>query len=89
MKNGGKDKKTPGSFDLIRFLEVCRLLNEQGAEYLVVGGFACNLHGLIRATRDIDLLIPRDVANTEKVLAALRDLTFGFAGELDAEEIVR
>ncbi|HSA59726.1 MAG TPA: hypothetical protein VLJ37_08590 [bacterium] len=72
-----------------RLVEVCRLLNEAGARYLVVGGHACNLHGLIRATKDIDLLIPKDETNTEAVLKALKGLTWGIAGELDAAEVTK
>ncbi len=69
-------------------VKTCKALNEKGAKYVVVGAIACNLHGLIRATKDLDLLIPRDVLNTGKVLEALGDsLVFGIARELDAEEV--
>lgn len=86
MKHGAKSKKIRGSSEK-GFLDVCRLLNERHAKYIVVGGVACNLHGLIRATKDIDLLIPKDVKNTEAVLEALKNLTFGIASELDAGEV--
>lgn len=87
MKRGGKNRRTRGSSE--RWLkEVCRLLDEHGAKYIVVGGVACNLHGLLRATKDIDLLIPCDAENAEAVLDALGELTFGVAKELDAEEVV-
>lgn len=89
MKPGEKNKPTLGSSETFQVLGVCRLLNEHDAEYLVVGGIACNLHGLIRATKDIDLLIPKDVRNTEAVLEALKHLTFGMAKELDAEEVTK
>lgn len=85
MRAGGKNKKTHGSSDT-RLLDVCRSLNEHHAKYVIVGGMACNLHGLIRATKDIDILIPKDLSNTEAVLAALRESqTFGMASEVDAE----
>lgn len=42
---------------LADLLLICRSLNEQGARYLVVGGFAVNQHGFPRATVDIDLLV--------------------------------
>lgn len=38
-------------------VRVCRLLQEHGARYLVIGGQACILHGLVRTTEDVDLLI--------------------------------
>ena len=86
MKRGAKNKKTRGSSDKW-LLDVCRLLGERGAKYIVIGGVACNLHGLMRATKDIDLLIPKDIRNAEVVLEALGELTFGIAKELDATEV--
>lgn len=87
MKSGVKNRPAPGSSEEKDVIKVCRLLNKQGAQYLIVGGLACNLHGLIRATKDIDLLIPKDEKNTEKVLEALKELTFGIAGELEAKTV--
>lgn len=37
--------------------QVCRLLNDEEARYLVVGAVAMQLWGTTRATRDIDILI--------------------------------
>src|SRR5262245_19686717 len=62
---GAVPSGTPGSDN--RVVRVCRLLNHHRAKYLVAGGVAANLHGSVRATRDVDLLIPREVANTERV----------------------
>lgn len=86
MKRGAKSRKTHGSSEKW-LLDVCRLLDEHGAKYVVVGGIACNLHGLMRATKDIDLLIPKDIKNAEAVIEALGKLTFGIAKELDATEV--
>lgn len=89
MRTGEKNKKTHGSSD-IRLIDVCRSLNEHHAQYVIVGGTACNLHGLIRATKDIDILIPKDLDNTEAVLAALKESqTFGMAAEVDAEKATK
>jgi hypothetical protein len=68
---------------------VCRLLNRHRARYLVAGGVAANLHGSVRATKDVDILVPRDEANMARVLAALCELPYGIARELDASDIVR
>ena len=38
-------------------LQVCRLLNEKNAEYLVVGAWAMILNSVVRATEDVDILI--------------------------------
>ena len=77
----------PGSDN--RVLRVCRLLNAQRARYLVAGAVAANLHGSVRATRDVDILVPRDHANAERVLAALGQLPWGIAREIEADDLVR
>ena len=79
--------ETPGTAN--RVVRVCRLLNRHRARYLVAGGVAANLHGSVRATRDVDVLFPLEVANAERVLAALAELPWGIARELDAAEVVR
>jgi hypothetical protein len=55
--------------------------------YLLAGGVAANLHGSVRATRDVDILVPRDIGNTERLLSALARLPFGVARELDPETV--
>lgn len=87
MKRGVKNKKAPGLRRQSRLLDVCRLLNAKKAKYLIIGGMACNLHGLIRATKDIDLLIPQDEKNAERVLDALQGIGFGISRELDAATV--
>lgn len=47
-------------------------LNEAGAEYLVVGGHALAVHGVSRATVDLDVLVRPISANAARVLVALR-----------------
>jgi hypothetical protein len=37
------------------YLDLFRTLNEEGIRYLVVGGVAVNLHGVVRFTMDIDV----------------------------------
>ena len=78
-------RRTPGTAN--RVLSLCRLLNRHRARYLVAGGVAANLHGSVRATRDVDILVPRHVPNTRRLLAALRELPFGVAGALDPVEV--
>jgi hypothetical protein len=67
---------------------VCRLLNAGGVRYVVVGGFALALHGAVRATKDVDILIEATLENTRRALDALGRLTFGIARELDPAEVV-
>lgn len=79
-------KRTPGTDN--RVLRVCRLLNHRRVRYLVAGGVAANLHGSVRATRDVDVLVPRDAANMRRLLDALGELTWGIARELDPDVMV-
>lgn len=78
-------KPTPGSDN--RTLLVCRLLNRRRARYLLTGGIAANLHGSVRATKDVDLLIPKDAANAKRILTALGELPLGIGRELDARQV--
>lgn len=70
-----------------KWIDVCRLLNSRDAAYIVVGGIAVNLHGHVRATKDLDILVPRDIENTRRILEALAKLPYGMARELDAETV--
>jgi Nucleotidyl transferase of unknown function (DUF2204) len=45
--------------------------NANGVEYLVVGGYAVGVHAEPRATKDLDLFIRTDIANSEAVYGAL------------------
>ncbi|MBI4374565.1 MAG: hypothetical protein HY542_06785 [Deltaproteobacteria bacterium] len=49
---------------------------------------AANLHGLSRATKDVDVLIPKELENTERILRALENLTWGLSKEISAEEVL-
>ena len=69
--------------------QVCEALNRSGAKYLVIGGVACILHGYVRATTDVDVLIERTAANAARVLQALATVGYGFAREWTAEEILK
>ncbi len=69
--------------------QVCGALNRHQAKYLVIGGVACVLHGYIRATTDVDILIERTALNAEHVLEALVTIGYGFAREWTAEEILK
>ncbi len=71
-----------------RLASVCGLLNAAGAKYVVIGGFAMALHGVVRATKDIDILIEPTLENAARVLQALEGLAWGVARELDPSEVV-
>lgn len=71
-----------------RLTRVCRLLNEAGARYLVIGGHACILHGMVRTTEDVDVLIDPSEENCRRVIEALSNLEDGAARELSPKDIL-
>ena len=53
------------------FLDLLRALAEAGARFVVVGAHAMAVHGVPRATQDLDLLIEPERENAERVWEAL------------------
>lgn len=53
------------------FLDILRALVESGAEFVVVGAYAMALHGVPRATGDLDILVRPTPENAQRVLQAL------------------
>ncbi len=49
-------------------------LAAEGVAYVLVGGVAMNLHGVVRATEDVDLFVRPDADNVAGVRRALRRL---------------
>ncbi len=72
---------------LTDLLLLCRSLNQAGARYLVVGGFAVNQHGMGRATMDIDLLVDGSLENQARVKKALEVLPDKAVRELGADDL--
>jgi hypothetical protein len=59
-----------------QFIPIFRLLNEAEVRYIVVGGIATILHGYVRATADVDLVVD---LHTEEAQKAIRTLSgYGF-----------
>lgn len=58
-------------------------LNHQGADYLLIGGYALFAHGYHRATTDIDVLVPATLEAGRKVRAALMVLPDQAAKDID------
>lgn len=59
------------------FRDFLKLLNSNGVDYLLIGGYAVALHGYIRATNDLDVWVGVDRDNSVRVDRSLRE--FGFA----------
>ena len=64
-------------------MTLIRALNENGAEYLLIGGYALFAHGHHRATTDIDVLVPSSREAGRKVRHALMVLPDQAAKDLD------
>jgi predicted nucleotidyltransferase len=64
-------------------MTLIRALNENGAEYLLIGGYALFAHGHHRATTDIDVLVPSSREAGRKVRDALMVLPDQAAKDLD------
>lgn len=60
--------------DLQRVFDVFRAFEKEKVSYILIGGIALNLHGLIRATQDLDFLLSPEAENIERVKAALRSV---------------
>jgi hypothetical protein len=51
-----------------------RNLREHGVELVIIGGFALSAHGVVRATKDIDVVPDPAPANLRRLASALRAL---------------
>lgn len=58
------------------FKEFLKLLNDQKVRYLLIGGYAVGYYGYPRATNDMDVWVPVDPGNADRLVTALRE--FGF-----------
>jgi hypothetical protein len=80
------EPRLPVEADLVL---ICRRLNELGARYLVVGGFAIIYGGYPRSTADIDLVLATDLENEALVYKALEVLPDKAVRELRPGEVAQ
>lgn len=71
-----------GPFEPERVVEE---LNRAGIRYVVVGGLASGAHGVIRATRDLDLVPDPEPANMAALADLLRRIGASHPMELDLD----
>lgn len=67
------------------FAELVSALNQNKAEFVIVGAHAVAFHGYARGTKDLDILIRSTPENVPRVLAALKDFGFGSLGLKEAD----
>ena len=65
------------------FIDLLAALTRADARFLVVGAHAMALHGVPRATGDLDVWVRPDPENAERVLAALK----AFGAPLESLEV--
>jgi predicted nucleotidyltransferase len=64
-------------------------LNQAGARYVLIGGFAVIARGGVRTTKDIDLLIDASPENVARVKQGLRVLEDKAVDEVADDDVVR
>ncbi len=74
---------------LNRLQAVFASLHSRDCRYLVIGGIAAVLHGVPRATFDLDILIEATPENARRLLAALRDAGMGTATLITPEDLLK
>lgn len=61
------------------FKEFLKLLNVHEVRYLLIGGYAVNYHGYVRATADMDIFVKSDKRNAERLVKVLKEFGFDVA----------
>jgi uncharacterized protein len=62
-------------------------LNREEARYILIGGFAVILHGLVRTTKYIDLLVDSSEENVKRVKRAFADLPDNAAALVEDSDV--
>lgn len=70
------------------FLDLWQSLNKRGVRYIMVGGFAVNLHGFHRYTGDVDLYIDDTLENRKRLREVFVDLDLGDFESLETMQFI-
>lgn len=65
------DREYSRAPELEDLLALCKALNAEGVRYVLIGGFAVILHGFVRGTKDIDLLVEVSAENIQRLKRAM------------------
>ncbi len=69
-------------------LALLRTLLEHGVEFIVIGGFSLAAHGIVRGTKDVDVVPAPERPNLERLARALKEVEARIdLGDLDPEEL--
>ncbi|HYN42071.1 MAG TPA: DUF6036 family nucleotidyltransferase [Thermoanaerobaculia bacterium] len=78
------DSRAPEFEDLVG---LCRSLGREKVRYVLIGGFAVILHGFVRTTKDIDLLVDPAPDNVRALKRALGTLPDNAIAAIDDDEV--
>ena len=69
-------------------LEFWKALNQSEVQYIMIEGFAVNMHGFARTTEDIDVWIKDTLDNRKKLRQAFKEIDYGDYELLETLEFV-
>jgi hypothetical protein len=69
-------------------LKLWKLFSKNKLEYIMVGGFATNLHGYSRTTADMDIWIKDSIENRYKLNQSLEELGYGKIPSIEKMEFI-
>lgn len=69
--------------------EVVQALNKYRLNYAIVGGYALALHGLVRATIDVDLVLSLKLADFEFAELALAEIGLQSRLPIRAQDVIK
>jgi len=75
--------------ELEDLISLCKALNAEKVRYILIGGFAVILHGFVRATKDIDLLVdssPENIRLLKRAMATLPDNAIGLISDDEVQK---
>lgn len=85
-QNHSQYSRVPELEDLIN---LCRYLNDKNVKYLLIGGFAVILHGFVRGTKDIDLLVEPSKENIRELKKAMSNLPDKVVLQVDDDDVIK
>lgn len=85
-ETNGPAARAAGPQDLVK---LCRALNEAGARYVLIGGYAVILHGYVRGTKDIDLLVDTSASNIQKIKKGMSTLPDNAIAGMQDDEVAQ
>ena len=75
--------------ELEDLVSLCKALNDEGVRYVLIGDFAVILHGFVRATKDVDLLVDASSENVQRLKRAMATLPDNAIALMSDDEVDR